>query len=223
MTENLPPTQGENTATASQHAALSDKESRSEARRSQILQAATDCFCAHGFHGASMSAISKMARMSPGHVYHYFDSKEAIIEAIVDRDLQQFYTLANGLQNVDYMLDCMVAQLDVDDALRVTSCNPLMMLEMTAEASRNERIAAKLRQSDQLLRQRLQLLFFGPQAVDEQERLQQEARVDVMCMLFEGMMIRGVTNPATRREPLRTVLKQTIGQLLQGNEEHLQL
>ncbi|MDH2432581.1 TetR/AcrR family transcriptional regulator [Pokkaliibacter sp. MBI-7] len=214
MTKNLPPTQGQNTATASQHAALSDKESRSEARRNQILQAATDCFCAHGFHGASMSAISKMARMSPGHVYHYFDSKEAIIEAIVDRDLQQFYELSENLLQVDDLLDCMMAQLHVEEALQVTSCNPLIMVEMSAEASRNARVAAKLHHTDQLVRQRFRQLFFGTTAVSEAERLQQEARVEVICLIFDGVMVRGIHNPSTAREPLRAVLGQVLHLLL---------
>ena len=54
-----------------------------------MLDAAAICFRNHGFHGASMAQISKTAGMSPGHIYHYFDNKEAIIAAIVERDMEE--------------------------------------------------------------------------------------------------------------------------------------
>ena len=56
---------------------------RGTARRQQILNAAAQCFREHGFHGASIAQISKTAGMSAGHIYHYFENKEAIIAAIV--------------------------------------------------------------------------------------------------------------------------------------------
>ncbi|QYU68460.1 TetR/AcrR family transcriptional regulator [Leptolyngbya sp. 15MV] len=48
-------------------------------RRRQILDAALRCFRESGFRGASVSDICKVAGMSPGHLYHYFPSKEAIV------------------------------------------------------------------------------------------------------------------------------------------------
>jgi TetR/AcrR family transcriptional regulator, repressor for uid operon len=48
-----------------------------EARREQVLDAAAHCFRRHGYHGASMAEIAGAAAMSPGHIYHYFQSKEA--------------------------------------------------------------------------------------------------------------------------------------------------
>jgi AcrR family transcriptional regulator len=62
---------------------------RAAQRRHQVLDAAAICFRNHGFHGASMAQISKTAGMSPGHIYHYFDNKEAIIAAIVERDMEE--------------------------------------------------------------------------------------------------------------------------------------
>jgi AcrR family transcriptional regulator len=55
-------------------------------RRAEILAAAERCFARSGFHRASMQEICAEAGMSPGNLYRYFDSKEAIIEGISERD-----------------------------------------------------------------------------------------------------------------------------------------
>ncbi len=53
----------------------------SEARRQQIIDAAYRCFARKGFHQATMRDIYNEASLSPGAVYHYFESKDEIIEA----------------------------------------------------------------------------------------------------------------------------------------------
>jgi len=69
--------------------ALSAAALRNRARRDQILSAAMKCFVENGFHGSSMAELAKRAGMSVGHIYHYYESKDAIIEAIVDRDIEE--------------------------------------------------------------------------------------------------------------------------------------
>jgi AcrR family transcriptional regulator len=55
-------------------------------RREEILDAAQRCFARSGFHQASMQEICAEAQMSPGGLYRYFASKEAIITGIAERD-----------------------------------------------------------------------------------------------------------------------------------------
>jgi TetR/AcrR family transcriptional repressor of uid operon len=55
-------------------------------RREEILAAAQRCFARFGFHQSSMQEICAAAGMSPGGLYRYFPSKEAIIAAIAERD-----------------------------------------------------------------------------------------------------------------------------------------
>jgi AcrR family transcriptional regulator len=59
------------------------------ARRQQIIDAAYRCFARKGFHQATMRDIYEEAGLSPGAVYHYFDSKHAIIAASFDFDYQR--------------------------------------------------------------------------------------------------------------------------------------
>jgi AcrR family transcriptional regulator len=59
---------------------------RQSDRRAEILDAAQRCFVRSGFHGASMQDICGEAGMSPGNLYRYFPSKEALIAGIAERD-----------------------------------------------------------------------------------------------------------------------------------------
>jgi AcrR family transcriptional regulator len=58
----------------------------SAARRRQIIDAAYRCFARSGFHQTSMRDIYQEAGLSPGAVYHYFASKDEIIQASFDFD-----------------------------------------------------------------------------------------------------------------------------------------
>ena len=59
---------------------------RSPTAAPEILAAAQRCFVRSGFHGASMQDICAEAGMSPGNLYRYFPSKEALIAGIAERD-----------------------------------------------------------------------------------------------------------------------------------------
>lgn len=52
-------------------------------KRRQILDGARRVFLASGFDGASMGEIARAAGVSKGTLYVYFDSKEALFEALI--------------------------------------------------------------------------------------------------------------------------------------------
>jgi TetR/AcrR family transcriptional regulator, repressor of fatR-cypB operon len=54
-------------------------------KREAILDAALDLVVEGGFHGAPMSAIGRRARASAGVIYHHFESKEEIFQAVYER------------------------------------------------------------------------------------------------------------------------------------------
>ena len=58
---------------------------RPEARPDEILDAALAVFSEKGFAAARMEDVAKRAGLSKGAVYLYFDSKEAVFEALVRR------------------------------------------------------------------------------------------------------------------------------------------
>ncbi len=59
-----------------------------DARREEILVAATAVFLAKGFSRAKISEIAAAAGLSHGLVYHYFQSKDAVLDAIADRMME---------------------------------------------------------------------------------------------------------------------------------------
>jgi AcrR family transcriptional regulator len=55
------------------------------AKREAILDAMLDVVVEHGFHEAPMSLVAKRSGASPGVIYHYFSSKDEIIQAVYER------------------------------------------------------------------------------------------------------------------------------------------
>jgi len=60
-----------------------------ELRSAEILESITGVFAAKGFEGASMQDLARAAGMSAGNFYRYFPSKDAIVAALVERDLAE--------------------------------------------------------------------------------------------------------------------------------------
>jgi AcrR family transcriptional regulator len=51
-------------------------------RRESILDAAVQCFVERGFHGTAIPQIAEKAEIAAGTIYHYFESKEALVNAL---------------------------------------------------------------------------------------------------------------------------------------------
>lgn len=58
-------------------------------RVDELLVLARHAFVEKGFDGASMQDLARAAGMSAGNFYRYFNSKAAIVEALVNRDLDE--------------------------------------------------------------------------------------------------------------------------------------
>ena len=67
----------------------SPREINREQRFEQILHAAYVCFTKKGFHSTSMSDIAREAGVSVGHLYNFFESRDAIVEVFAQRELDR--------------------------------------------------------------------------------------------------------------------------------------
>lgn len=111
-----------------------------EAQLARILSASRTCFVRSGFRGASMHDICREADMSPGALYRYFPSKEAIIEAIAENDRQgdmaALAQINGGANLVDSFVTGMMSHLS---SAHVRDFAPLFT-EIRAESMRNETV-----------------------------------------------------------------------------------
>ncbi|WP_101947813.1 TetR/AcrR family transcriptional regulator [Mycobacterium sp. 3519A] len=60
-------------------------------RRDQILEAANECFAQLGIHRTSVQDVARMANVSRGTVYRYFEDRNVLIEAAIEFGAQKFY------------------------------------------------------------------------------------------------------------------------------------
>ncbi len=66
------------------------RDARIERKRIRLLDAAGHCFAHHGFAKTTVEEIARAAGISKGLVYSYFDSKESLLEAVLDRALREW-------------------------------------------------------------------------------------------------------------------------------------
>ena len=54
-------------------------------RREQILEAALELFCTHGYAGTSTKRIAEAVGVTEGLVFHYFENKDALLVVLLSR------------------------------------------------------------------------------------------------------------------------------------------
>jgi AcrR family transcriptional regulator len=181
---------------------------RPPSRQEQILLAARTCFTRHGFHGASISMICKATGMSPGHIYHYFENKEAIIAAIVEEDLNLLLGLTARLRQAPDPRKAL--EEDIAQGVR-DNLDPekaALKLEIAAEAARNPRIAEIVEKADQTCQNHLAelLTWLNPHTSPAQARVQ----ATLIASLFEGLHARAIRNPQVEPTTLIPLFQEVI-------------
>ena len=197
-------------------ASASTDASRATARRQQILHAAAQCFREHGFHGASIAQISKTAGMSPGHIYHYFDNKEAIIAAIVAQDLESLLTLTAELRAACNVRAALIERAAEGVADQLDPAGAALKLEIVAEAARNPRVAQIVRDADATCRRELAITIGEIRRATGHEDTPAaiEHMVEVLASLFEGLLVRTIRNPGLDRARVAQRIQIAIDDLL---------
>lgn len=63
------------------------RKEQTEARKSQIIQATLDLFVERGYYGTKTNQISRRAGISEGLLFHYFPTKERLLEELINMGL----------------------------------------------------------------------------------------------------------------------------------------
>ncbi|MCB2074646.1 MAG: TetR/AcrR family transcriptional regulator [Novosphingobium sp.] len=169
--------------------ALARQQERTKRRQEQILDAAEECFLAEGFHGASMSRIAAAADMSAGHIYQYFDNKEAIIIALAERRFSGFEDLLAAAEKNDQatsssFMDAWISQF----AWWIDPVRAPLTLEIMSEAGRNPKVANVVKRIDRRFRDIMrENLLPSSGHIPEREV---DDRLEAIVMLSHGMTSR---------------------------------
>lgn len=165
------------------------------ARREHILDAAERRFAMNGFHRTTMQDICKAARVSAGALYLYFDSKEALIAGIAERDRSEFQQRFEGLAaapDVIKALEQMAAQYFVDEPAH----KRLMCVEIGLEATRNPRVGEIYRAVDTFVNASFEALF---QRLKDDGRIAPSLEIPMLANVFatigDGLFWRRATDP----------------------------
>jgi AcrR family transcriptional regulator len=171
---------------------------RHEEKRREILAAAECCIARDGFRGASTADICKEAGISPGHLYHYFLSKEAIITAITAAGLENVEARFAQMMQSSNAITALVSQLDRikgkrDGRMRARG---LLVLDMLAEAGRNPAIAKIVRKNTATLRVLLVEFLRNAQARGQIDQgLDANVTAGVLLSVMDGMKTLGIRDP----------------------------
>jgi AcrR family transcriptional regulator len=186
-----------------------------ELRRQQILDSAAVCFSRRGFHQTTMQDICREVELSPGAVYRYFPSKEAIIEGMCNRGLEQNaealeQSLASGgtLAAFEVLIRVFFEELDDLRSFEVCSLN----VELIAESPRNERVQAMQARNIQDVRSRLVGFIRVAQARgDIDPSLDPDAIARVMIAMYQGLITQRLVEPDLDVASYADVLRSLFG------------
>jgi AcrR family transcriptional regulator len=186
-----------------------------EAKRQQILRAATACFARRGFHQTRTAEICAEAGMSPGNLFHYFDSKDAIIAALVEEERHEAATIFEQLRQADDVLAAMLDLVDVAIAALADRAEARLAVEISAEAMRNPRIAAMFERSDAETKAALiDILARGVERGQIDAALDLPSTAGWLIALFDGMISRAAIDQTFDAEAQAPMLRLLIARFL---------
>jgi AcrR family transcriptional regulator len=187
---------------------------RHEEKRQEILDAARRCFVRDGFRGASIADICAEAGISPGHLYHYFSSKEEIVAAgwsgALKSGAAQFGKLMEG-SNALAALSIVIEEAK-NRSLRGDF---IMMLEILSEAGRNPKLARIMHEQSRSMRLILADFLRGSQTsglIDP--TLDPEMAAAILIGLLDGTRMLAIRDPKIDMTKVLDHLKILVARFL---------
>jgi AcrR family transcriptional regulator len=156
-------------------------------RRAAILEAAERCFARSGFHGASMQEICAEAGMSPGNLYRYFPSKEALIAGISERNRADAAASFAQVHEASSFFDGL-ADLARHHLVDRTDVEVGLCAEIMAESRRSPEIARLYQDIERDIKGRIAaMLQLAVERGEIRGDLDVEAAATVLMVLGDGM------------------------------------
>ena len=186
-------------------------------RRTHILNAAERSFVRAGFHRTTMQDVAAEAGMSPGNLYRYFPSKDALVAGLCERDRagmsDQFAEIRDAGPNFLEAFRALGRRHFKDEM-----CGKAQLgLEIWAEATRNPAVAALQTEFGRGLHAQFVEAFELAKKTGAVDRSVDSRFVaSILAKLADGLFVRRAT--ATDFDPERETAEvfAVIGALLRG-------
>lgn len=187
-------------------------------RTAEILDRIRGVFARKGFDGASMQDLARAAGMSAGNFYRYFPSKNAIIEALVQRDLDR---VAEDFARILAAPDPRAA---VQQAVRhrletVEEDEGALWAEIEAAASRRPEIAGMHERMETEIQRQITRIFARVAGIDrDAAERRYSAEAQLILLMVKGAAVQSCGSagcPAVPPSPaLHALVLRIVDQLL---------
>jgi TetR/AcrR family transcriptional repressor of uid operon len=186
-----------------------------EKKRQELLAAAKRCFLRSGLRGASTAEICAEAGISPGHLYHYFDSKDAIVAALAEA---RFEDISERFKrNVDEGRSIVATLLSEMD-LPLGDKGPAesaVAFEMFAESTRNPGLAKIVQgHSRSIRRLTAEALRYGQARGEVDPSLDPETAAAAMLGLEDGLRVLALVDPKSNPRKVAALFRLLANRLL---------
>jgi TetR/AcrR family fatty acid metabolism transcriptional regulator len=145
-----------------------------EERRRQILEAAVRAFARRGYHGCRVSDVAREAGVAYGLVYHYYGSKEALLDAIFRQTWGAMLATISSVEELDDPAREKVRKV-TEIVLRTWRRDPDLVRVLVREVTRSSHVQ---RESDEI-----ELAFAALQRIVEDGQAGGDFRTDLDARL----------------------------------------
>lgn len=160
--------------------------------KTKIVSAATQCFIRKGFHATSMRDIAKAAGVSLGNIYNHFDRKTDLVLAISDGETAGIVEATEFFENTD-MPTLPAIMAFVDEYLKEVTAPGVgvLIIEIAAEAARNDEVAKAFQGNHKKLCQALSdFLHNGQQKGEINREINADQAGELVIDIIEGLATR---------------------------------
>lgn len=170
-----------------------------QARRDQILEAATTCFTRKGFSATSMADVIKESGMSSGSIYSHFKSKEEILQATINRNVEALeQAISAPPQQGEPLSPRQLLGFVVSKSL--VYGRPITLVKLWAEIGTSETITAMIDETVSRIHTTLtdQLMDWAASAAPAGENIRDLAfhEADKVLTVLQGVAVRLTLGPS---------------------------
>jgi AcrR family transcriptional regulator len=179
-------------------------------RRARILDAAERCFARNGFHRSTMQDVAAECAMSPGNLYRYFASKDAIVAGLAERDREMFMADFRALAAASDPLEGLAA-IGRKHLLDMPRDRMALILEIWAESTRNPAVAESCRNMEHAVSAMMAGFFARVAPPGGRPSVPPDTLVALMMAMGDGLIRRRATDPGFDPAPVFAEMLRIIG------------